>query len=81
MTEWMARPHGSRFGTHLPIFKEEGVGCYCWDLVSGKTQTIFGWKDRPGRPEPEVWHHDVLRPDGTPFDPSEVELLQRAIGR
>lgn len=79
-TEWMARPHRSRFETHLPIFKEQGVGCYCWGLVSGKTQTIFGWEDKPGTPEPEVWHHDILRPDGTPFDPREVELLKTASG-
>lgn len=76
-TEWMARPLGSRFETHLPIFRESEVGCFCWGLVSGRTQTIHGWGDRPGTPEPEVWHHDVLRPDGTPFDEGEVEVIRR----
>ena len=78
-TEWMARPLGSRFETHLPIFKEAGVGCYCWGLVSGRTQTIHGWGDRPGTPEPEVWHHDVLRPDGSAFDDDEIEAIRGAV--
>ncbi|NNJ87288.1 MAG: 1,4-beta-xylanase, partial [Akkermansiaceae bacterium] len=26
--------------------------------------------------EPEVWHHDILRKDGKPHIPSEVELLK-----
>jgi len=76
-TEWMARPHYSFFQTHLPIFEEMKVGCYCWGLVSGRTQTIHPWRDRPGAPEPKIWHHDVFRPDGTPFDASEVETIRR----
>jgi len=76
-TEFMARPIGSLFETHLPIFKTHRVGCHCWGLVSGKTQTIHGWNDLPGTPEPEVWHHDVLRRDGTPYDEGEVETIRR----
>ncbi len=79
-TEWMARSRGSRFETHLPIFREQRVGCFCWGLVSGRTQTIFGWEDREGTPEPEVWHHDLLRADGRPFDPAEAETLRRMTG-
>jgi len=77
-TEWMARPLASCFESHLPIFEEEGVGCYCWGLVSGRTQTIHSWGDRPGTPEPELWHHDVFRGDGTPFDIREVEAVRKA---
>ncbi len=80
-TEWLARRMGSRLETHLPIFQRERVGCYCWGLVSGKTQTIFGWNDRPGTPQPDVWHHDVLHPDGTPYDEREIEVLRRLTGR
>ena len=76
----MARPLGSRFETLLPIFQRHAVGCYCWGLVSGKTQTIFGWEDRPGTPEPEVWHHDVLHADGTPYDRAEVETIRTLTG-
>lgn len=77
-TEWMARPLDSRFESHLPIFKDAGVGCYCWGLVSGRTQTIHGWEDRPGTPPPEVWHHDVFWPDGSAFDERDVAALKRA---
>ncbi|MCX7030935.1 MAG: 1,4-beta-xylanase [Spirochaetes bacterium] len=76
-TEFMARTSGSRFQTHLPVFKREGVGCLCWGLVSGKTQTIWSWKDRAGGDEPAVWFHDILRPDSTAFDDEEVEAIRR----
>lgn len=76
-TEYLRRPGGSRFQSHLPIFKAEKVGCYNWGLVSGRTQTIYPWGSPKGSPEPEIWFHDMLRGDGTPFDPQEVELIQR----
>jgi hypothetical protein len=31
----------------------------------------------PGSVEPPVWLHDVLRPDGTAFDESEVAVIRR----
>jgi len=77
-TEWMARPTGSRIQTHLPVFKEKGVGCFCWGLVSGKTQTIHGWRDPPGTATPEIWHHDLLRADGSAFDNQEIKMLQQS---
>lgn len=75
-TEWLARAHGSRFETHLPIFRRERVGCYNWGFVSGKTQTIHSWQDRGGLKEPEEWYHDILRPDGTPHLREETELTR-----
>ena len=69
----------SRFETHLPIFRERGIGAIHWGLVSGKTQTIYpwwSWFDEEPKAEPEVWFHDVLRSDGTPFDEEEAEFLQ-----
>lgn len=77
-TEYMARTQGSRFATHLPVFKDEKVGCYNWGLVSGKTQTIYPWGSKAGAPEPKVWFHDVFRADGTPFDAKEVEAIRAA---
>lgn len=75
-TEYMARTRGSRFATHLPIFKREQVGCYNWGLVSGKTQTIYPWGSKKGSAEPEVWFHDIFRKDGTPYSVEEVELIK-----
>ena len=76
-TEWMARPMGSRVETHLPVFKAAGVGCFCWGLVAGRTQTIHSWRDPPGSPTPKLWHHDLLHPDGSPFDRREIEIWQQ----
>ena len=78
-TEYMARDLGSRFETHLPIFRDRDVGAISWGLVSGRTQTIhpwWSWFDEEPRPEPELWFHDLLRRDGTPFDQAEAGLLR-----
>ncbi len=32
-------------------------------------------------PEPDVWFHDILRKDGSPYDSSEVELIKELTGR
>jgi hypothetical protein len=78
-TEYMARNLESRFETHLPLFEKWRVGAICWGLVAGKTQTIhpwWSWLDDAPAPEPEVWFHDILRPDGAPHDPAEVDFLR-----
>ena len=80
-TEYLARDKGSLFETHLPIFEAARVGCYHWGLVSGKTQTIYSWKDRAkdrgSAAEPNPWYHDMLRVDGTPYRATEVALIKR----
>ena len=88
-TEWMARTCGSLVNTHLPVFARKKVGCINWGLVAGKTNTIYAWQD-VNNPmnridlssadecnEPTVWFHDLFRPDGTPYDPSEVETFKK----
>ena len=79
-TEYMARTAGSRFETHLPLFRERDVGAIHWGFVSGRTNTIFPWGSRYGAPEPEVWFHDVLRSDGTAYSDEEVEVIRRVTG-
>jgi len=79
-TEYMARPRGSRFATHLPLFKQEGVGCYNWGLVKGKTQTIYPWESPEGAPEPAEWFHDLFWEDGRPYQPVEITLIQHWSG-
>lgn len=77
LTEWMGRGVGSRFESHLPLLATEGVGCWQWGLVQGRTQTYYPWGSPEGAPEPTLWHHDLLRRDGTPFDPAEIEVIRR----
>jgi hypothetical protein len=78
-TEYMARPTGSTFAL-LPRAREEGVGMINWGFVAGKTQTWLPW-DSWLRPyvqrEPEVWFHEVLRSDGTPYLQSEADLIRQ----
>ncbi|MCX7591480.1 MAG: glycoside hydrolase family 2, partial [Kiritimatiellae bacterium] len=92
-TEYMARELGTTFQHSLPIFRRHRIGCYNWGLVAGKTQTHFNWETvqhlealksqgqviKPGDPipEPELWFHDIFRPDGSAFDPSEVEFIRQ----
>lgn len=78
-TEYMARPAGSTFGEQLPLFKEQGVGAYCWGFVAGKTQTIYPWDSwkKQYTAEPPVWFHDIFRSDGTAYRPEEVELIKK----
>ena len=74
-TEWLRRGH-SDVATCLPVFCRQRVGCCNWGLVNGKTQTIYPWGTAAGAPEPAVWFHDLLRQDGSPFDPGEVRLFK-----
>ena len=80
-TEYMARTAGSRFEDILPLFKSEDVGAMNWGFVSGKTQTIFPWGSKEGSPEPKVWFHDVLRPDGAPYIEAEAALIRKIAGK
>ena len=83
-TEYMARSVGSTFDTVLPIAKQENVGAINWGFVAGKTQTYLPW-DSWQHPyvldQPPVWFHEVLRPDGTPYRQTEVDLIRQLTGR
>ena len=76
-SEYMARTNGSKFQTHLPIFKKYNVGAINWGLVAGKSNTIYQW-DTPiaDGSEPKVWFHDVFRKDGTAYDPTETAVIK-----
>jgi hypothetical protein len=82
-TEYMARPSGSTFENILPYLKDQNVGAYNWGFVAGKTQTIYPWASwtKTYTKEPPVWFHDILRKDGSAFDPAEVKLIQRLTGK
>ncbi len=77
-TEYMARGAGSTFEAMLPYFKAQNIGAINWGLVSGKSQTIYPWASwsKPVEGEPEPWFHDVFRPDGSPYDANETNLIR-----
>lgn len=79
-TEWMARGMGSTFERVLPLLREREVGCWCWGLVAGRTQTYYPWGSPEGAPEPALWHHDILRADGSAWREREATLIRVATG-
>ena len=78
LTEYLARPFANTFATVLPLLKERKVAAFNWGLVSGKTQTIYPWDSWTIRPagEPGPWFHDILNPDGSPYDHAETALIR-----
>ena len=81
-TEYMARPTGSTFASILPYLRQERVAAYNWGFVAGKTNTIYPWDSwqKTYTAEPKIWFHDIFRPDGTPFDPREMETIKGITG-
>jgi hypothetical protein len=81
-TEYMARTLGSTVNGILPIAKRHNVGAFNWGLVAGKTQTYFPWDswEHPHTTMPEVWFHDLLQPDGRPFQADELQTIRQLGG-
>ena len=78
-TEYMARGNGSTFDGSLPVGKKLNVAMINWGFVDGKTQTRFPW-DSWTKPytheEPTLWFHEIFRADGTPYRPSETDMIR-----
>jgi hypothetical protein len=81
-TEYMARPQGSTVESILPLAKRHNVGAINWGLVAGKTQTYFPWDswDHPYTSVPKVWFHDLIRPEGRPFQDIEALTVRKLAG-
>lgn len=76
-TEYMGRPE-STFEEILPLFDQFDVHAWSWGFVDGRSQTKFHWSswEEPVVGEPDPWFHDVLHPDGTPYDGDEADFLR-----
>jgi hypothetical protein len=79
-TEYMARTLGSTVDSILPIAKRHNVAAINWGLVAGKTQTNVPWDswDHPYTAAPQVWFHDLLQPDGRPYQDTEIQVISNA---
>ena len=77
-TEYMARKANSTFQSDLPVLKREKVDAYNWGFVDGKSQTKFAWNTwkKAAEGEPEIWFHDILHTDGTPYKTEETDFLR-----
>jgi hypothetical protein len=80
-TEWLARGLRSVPATHLPYFREQRIGCFHWGLVNGRTQTHLPWPVIEKLVPTGLWHHDLFRADGTPYDATEIALFRSAIAQ
>lgn len=81
-TEYMARRNNCTFANTMPLLKKNNVGAINWGFVAGKTNTNFAWGEpMPDMKEPPVWFHDILRQDGTPFDPEEITVIKKCNGK
>jgi hypothetical protein len=77
-TEWMGRPKSTP--DLIEVFAERDVGCHTWGLVDGRTQTKFPWSSWQRRaPTGAPWFHELLHPDGSPYDVDEIELFRSVV--
>jgi hypothetical protein len=81
-TEYMARPRGSTFAAVTPLLKKENAGAFSWGFVSGRSQTLYPWDSwqKAYAAEPQVWFHDIFRPDGTPYLQDEIDTIRAVTG-
>lgn len=75
-TEWMGRPTSPV--ALARVLRDRRVGAYTWGLVDGRTQTRYSWSSWLKRDAPDApWFHELLHPDGRPYDEAEAELLRQ----
>lgn len=78
-TEWMARPTSPV--ELVEVLRRREVGAFTWGLVDGRSQTRYPWTSHVRRTAPDrPWFHDLLHPDGRPYDAGEAATLRRASG-
>ena len=84
-TEWLGRIFHNDVFSLFPLFYLEKIGCYNWGFVAGKYQTFEPWESTwqsyyDGKLEDvdfTKWFHDLYRPSHHPYDPKEIEVIQK----
>ena len=85
LTEWLHRINHNNVFDLYPLFYLSNVANYCWGFVVGKTQTHEPWDalweqwdEGVGRDyDFTKWQHDLFRPNLRPYDPKEIEIIER----
>ena len=75
-TEAIARTRGGTFGRTLSVFSKYHVHFYSWGLYTADTNWDVAWNLSSFRPY-EPWFHDLLHPDGSPYDWAELDWIRR----
>ncbi len=77
-TEYMARKFNSTFQSIMPMLAAENIGAINWGLVAGKSNTKYAWGDPvPDGSDPELWFHEIFRPDGSPYKQDEIDVIMQ----
>ena len=85
LTEWLLRITDNNVKEIYPLLYMTNIANCCWGFVVGKTQTHEPWSnmweewDRgEGRHyDFTKWQHDLFRPNLRPYDPYEIELIEK----
>jgi hypothetical protein len=78
--QFMARNEGNTIAAVLPFLRHENIGAFSYGFVAGKTMTTYMWGQGEGAPPPKIWQNDLLNPDGSPFDPAEIQIIKSLAG-
>ncbi len=74
-TEALGRPDNGELHEILPMFSENRIGWYLWELMIGADQTRYQWPSSPRMPD-EIVFQGLLYPDGTPYSAAEIEFIR-----
>jgi hypothetical protein len=75
-SDWLMRQRDNDFEKILPLFSVHRVGWFNRGLVNGKTQEWIQQDQYRSADRPDLWQHDVLKPDGDAYDAKEIERIQ-----
>lgn len=79
-TEWLGRPRSP--ADLIDVLADHDVDAWCWGLVDGRTQTRLPWTTWVRASSPTApWFHELLRRDGSPYDPAEAARFRRVAAR
>ena len=75
-TDWLMRQRGNDFESILPLFSRNKVGWFNRGLVNGRTQKWIQQVEFRSVDDPDLWQHDVLKADGSPYRQEEIDAIR-----
>jgi len=73
--DWLMRQRGNTFDAILPMFSRHKIGWFNQGLVNGRTQKWIQQPQFRSDKDPDMWQHDVLKEDGSPYRQGEVDAI------
>lgn len=74
-TEAVARTRGGTFARSLTAFAKYHIHFYSWGLYVSDTNWHVAWDLSAFEPY-EPWFHDILHPDGTPYEYRDLDWIR-----